>query len=388
MAPEGPGSISAERTTERHDPADGRASQSDHRPAEQDQKPDQKPKRRTRWPLIALIIAIIVAAILGVLYWNANKDLVSTDDAYTDGRAVMIAPHVAGYVTILAIDDNQFVHKGDLLVQLDERLFQAAYDQAAGQVAATEAQLADSRVALDKTHKTAPAQLLQARGQLAEAQAQLIQTEAEHKRQHAVDRAATSQQNIDKADAGLQQAQGQIEEAQAKVAQADLVPQETAQAEAQVAQLEGQLLQSKANLAQAQLNLGYTHVIAPQDGWVTKRNVELGDYATTGTPLLAIVSPQLWVTANFKETQLDRMRPGQRVDIAVDAYPQLKLVGHVDSLQLGSGSRFTAFPPENATGNFVKIVQRVPVKILIDQGLDPQLPLPLGVSVEPTVRLK
>ena len=150
-----------------------------------------------------------------------------------------------------------------------------------------------------------------------------------------------------------------------------------------MAQLEGQLLQSKANLAQAQLNLGYTHVIAPQDGWVTKRNVELGDYATTGTPLLAIVSPQLWVTANFKETQLDRMRPGQQVAISVDAYPQLHLQGHVDSLQLGSGSRFTAFPPENATGNFVKIVQRVPVKILIDQGLDPQLPLPLGVAATP-----
>ena len=100
-----------------------------------------------------------------------------------------------------------------------------------------------------------------------------------------------------------------------------------------------------------------------------------------------LVTPDIWVTANFKESQLDRMRPGQKVDISVDAYPQLKLKGHVDSIQLGSGSRFTAFPPENATGNFVKIVQRVPVKIVIDSGMDPNLPLPLGVSVEPTVRL-
>jgi membrane fusion protein (multidrug efflux system) len=161
-----------------------------------------------------------------------------------------------------------------------------------------------------------------------------------------------------------------------------------AQAEAQVTQLEAQLVQAKANLAQADLNLGYTRVTAPQEGWITKRNVELGDYAQIGTAIAAIVSPQIWVTANFKETELDRMRPGQRVDIEVDAYPALKLVGHVDSIQLGSGSRFTAFPPENATGNFVKIVQRVPVKILIDQGLDPKLPLPLGVSVDPTVRLK
>jgi len=101
-----------------------------------------------------------------------------------------------------------------------------------------------------------------------------------------------------------------------------------------------------------------------------------------------LVTPDIWVTANFKESKLDRMRPGQRVDISVDAYPDLKLTGHVDSIQLGSGGRFTAFPAENATGNFVKIVQRVPVKILIDGGLDPKLPLPLGLSVEPTVRLK
>jgi membrane fusion protein (multidrug efflux system) len=166
------------------------------------------------------------------------------------------------------------------------------------------------------------------------------------------------------------------------------VSQNVAQAEAQVAQLEGQLIQAKAQQDQAAINLGYTHVTAPQDGWVTKRNVEVGDLAAPGAPIVAIVSPQVWVTANFKETQLDRMRPGQRVDIRVDGYPSLKLTGHVDSVQLGSGSRFSAFPAENATGNFVKIVQRVPVKIVIDSGLDPNLPLPLGLSVAPTVRLE
>jgi membrane fusion protein (multidrug efflux system) len=143
--------------------------------------------------------------------------------------------------------------------------------------------------------------------------------------------------------------------------------------------------QAQAQLAQAELNLSYTKVVAPQDGYITKRNVNVGDYAQPGAALLSLVTPEVWVTANFKEDQLDRMLPGQKVTVHVDAYPRLKLRGHVDSVQAGSGSKFTAFPPENATGNFVKIVQRVPVKIVIDSGLDPKIPLPLGISVEPTV---
>ena len=137
-------------------------------------------------------------------------------------------------------------------------------------------------------------------------------------------------------------------------------------------QLQGEVEQAQAKLDQANFNLEWTVVRAPQDGWITKRNVEVGNYVTPGQQIFSIVSPQVWVTANFKETQLDRIRPGQAVDIEVDAYPHLKLKGHVDSIQLGSGSKFTAFPPENATGNFIKIVQRVPVKIDIDSGLDPE----------------
>ena len=167
--------------------------------------------------------------------------------------------------------------------------------------------------------------------------------------------------------------------------QAKLIPQNIAQAEAQVKQLEGQVQQVQAQLDQAEINLSFTRVTAPQDGWVTRRNVEMGNYLQSGTQIMSVVTPQVWVTANFKETQLNRMRPGQRVDISVDAYPGLKLKGHVDSIQLGSGSKFSAFPAENATGNFVKIVQRVPVKIDIDSGLDPNLPLPLGISVNPTI---
>ncbi len=170
--------------------------------------------------------------------------------------------------------------------------------------------------------------------------------------------------------------------------QAEPVAQTIAQAEAQLRELEGELGQARAQLLQAEVNLSYCTLTAPQDGWVTKRNVNLGTFANAGGALMSLVAPQVWVTANFKETQLDRMRPGQHVRISVDAYPGLKLRGHVDSLQMGTGGRFSAFPPENATGNFVKIVQRVPVKIVIDEGLDPNLPLPLGLSVAPTVELE
>jgi membrane fusion protein (multidrug efflux system) len=152
--------------------------------------------------------------------------------------------------------------------------------------------------------------------------------------------------------------------------------------------LGGTLMQAAASIRSAQLNLEWCVVRAPDDGWITKRNVEVGNYMQPGAQIFSIVSPDLWITANFKENQLNRIRPGQSVKIDVDSYPSLKLVGHVDSVQLGSGSKFTAFPPENATGNFVKIVQRVPVKIIVDSGLDPNLPLPLGISVEPTISLK
>jgi membrane fusion protein, multidrug efflux system len=131
-----------------------------------------------------------------------------------------------------------------------------------------------------------------------------------------------------------------------------------------------------------------TTIHAPQDGWVTRRNVEVGYYLQAGQGIMNLVTPEVWVIANYKENQLSRMRPGQVVDITVDAYPSLKLSGHVDSVQMGSGSRFSTFPAENATGNFVKIVQRVPVKIDIDSGLDPHIPLPLGLSVVPTVKVK
>lgn len=353
-----------------------------------DGEPDQPAKRRSRLPLIILAIVVVLAAIGGGVWWFLHRNQISTDDAYTDGRTIMIAAQVNGYVTALAVADNQFVHKGDLLVQIDPRSYTALRDQAQGQLEAAQAQLDNAKLALEKARTTYPAQLAQAQGQLEQAQGQLTNAQSDYKRQHAISRAATTQTNVDQSTSALRTAEGQVQSAQAQVDIAKLISQNIAQTAAQVKQLEGEVVQAQASLDQAEVNLSYTRITAPQDGWVTKRNVERGNYLQPGAQIMALVTPDLWITANFKETQLDRMRAGQQADIEIDAYPGLDLKGHVDSVQHGSGSKFSAFPAENATGNFVKIVQRVPVKIVIDSGLDPNRSLPLGLSAVPTVYLK
>ncbi|MCO6039853.1 MULTISPECIES: HlyD family secretion protein, partial [Enterobacter cloacae complex] len=176
--------------------------------------------------------------------------------------------------------------------------------------------------------------------------------------------------------------------AQAQLEVAEQVQLQIRQQETNVEARERQVDQARAQLETANLNLSYTEVRAPFDGFVTKRNVQPGTLVQAGTALFSLVSPNVWVVANFKESQLERMKPGDKVTVSVDAWPDMELEGHIDSIQQGSGSRFSAFPSENATGNFVKIVQRVPVKIVIDKGLDPNKPLPLGLSVEPKVTVE
>ncbi len=373
--------------------------------AEQDEKPDNQQedkkaenqednknkdqrKRPGKKPLIILGIVVIVMIIVALVWWLMTRNQETTDDAFTDGDAVTIAPKVAGYVTDLRVKDNQRVKKGDLLVVIDPRDATAQRDQAKAQLGLAEAQLHQAQAQLALSKVQYPAQRDEARAQVLKAQADQANAEAAYRRQRGVDPRATTQQNIDSANAQLRSAQAQMASAKAQLEVAEQVELQIRQQETNVEARERQVDQARAQLETAELNLSWTEVRAPFDGFVTKRNVQNGTLVQAGTALFSLVSPDIWIVANFKESQLERLRPGNKVSIKIDAFGDMELEGHVDSIQQGSGSKFAAFPSENATGNFVKIVQRVPVKIVIDKGLDPNHPLPLGLSVEPKVTLE
>jgi membrane fusion protein (multidrug efflux system) len=342
-------------------------------------------KPHSKKPLIIVAIVVVVGAVIGFFVWFAHRNQVSTDDAYTDGNVVTMVSKVSGYVVALKVDDNLHVRKGDLLLRIDPRDYLTAQAQADAELGLAKAQLKSAQDALKIARVQYPAQLVSARAQQHAAAATFEQAQRQFERQHEVDKRATTQENIDASTSQQQNSVAQVESAKAQVAVANLVPEQIQQAAATVEEREAQVKQAEAQLAQANLNLGYTEIRSPTDGFITLRSVQLGDFVTAGATMFLVVTPDVWVTANFKESQLGRMRQGDPVDIEIDAYSGYKLSGHVQSIQYGSGSRFSAFPAENATGNFVKIVQRVPVKIAIDRGLDPHRPLPLGLSVSPVV---
>ena len=368
--------VAEEQSPERRQPDEKRTSdrkdEGDKKGNDDKKGDDEQKKKSSPWIKIiaALVIILIIAG--GVYYYLSTMDEEATDDAYTDGRSVTISPKIAGYAVQLLVNDNQKVKAGDVLAKIDDRDYVTARDNAQATLDAAKAQKASAEFGTAIARKNFPARLLQAQGELQQAQGQLFQAQTDYKRQHSIEKAATTQQSIDTSTANLQLAQGRVTAAQGQVEAAEPVQANIGQTDQQVSQIDAQIAQAKAQLDQAELNLSYTIITAPQDGWITKRNIEVGNYLQAGASIFSIVTPDVWITANYKETQLNRMRAGQRVTIGVDAYPGLKLEGHVDSVQLGSGSKFTAFPPENATGNFVKIVQRVPVKIVIDRGMDPE----------------
>ncbi|MFL5257708.1 MAG: HlyD family secretion protein [Rhodopila sp.] len=379
-----PPPVHADRPERRPGNRDDQRSRRDNR----DDNKDDDHKPRSRWPLIILGIVVVVAVIAAVVYWLMTRGQVSTDDAYTEGNAIAFAPKVSGYVTQLSVDDKTFVHKGDLLLRIDQRDTITARDQARANLGLAKAQLSSAQVDLEVARVRAPANLQQAEAQLQQAKANQSQADRDYKRQHSVDPRATTQTNVDQATAQLQSANAAVTNADAQVKIASLVQQSIQAAEDTVKQRQAQVQQAEANLEQAEVNLSYTELTAPAGGTITRRNVDLGTFLQAGQQVFYFVQPEVWVTANFKETQLAEMHPGQPVTISVDAYPNLTLRGHVDSIQQGSGARFSAFPAENATGNFVKIVRRVPVKIIIDHGLEHGQALPLGLSVVPTVTVR
>ena len=392
---------------------------------------------------IALVVA--VAALVGPGYYRSFTSYESTDDAFVEGHVIAMSPKVGGHVARVLVDDNQPVKAGDLLVEIDPRDYQARVAQARATLdaAVARARAAEISVGLTDTTtgaavdqasanvtlsrsgvETAQATLTVAQSRVQEARARVVSAETEAARTKTdagryaqlARRELVSQQDndnataaakravaaLDEARAGeqaalmaLRQAQSQIAEAQAKVgeslgrlASANSAPQQVAVSRAQVEVLKGEVERARADLATAELNLSYTRIVAPEDARVTRKSVEVGSLVQPGQALFALVPTKFWVVANFKETQLRDMRPGQPAEIAVDAWGGRTYHGHVDSIQTGAGARFSLLPPENATGNYVKVVQRVPVKIVFDEAPDATHPLGPGMSVVPSVKVR
>ena len=335
---------------------------------------------RRKWLFIAIgAIILIVLVVAGTLYWLDARRYVSTDDAFIDGHNAQIAPQIAGRVIKVAIEDNQMVEANQLLVVLDGRDYQVKLDQAIVQKAQTAAQLDQARAQA----LLQQAQIEQSAAQIRVGEAELVQAQQDYNRFRAIDPKAITRQQLDNAQATLRTSQARLDANAAALvgAQAQLVGQQ-----AQIANAEAAVQGADVAIRNAQLQLSYAEVRAPEAGRVTRRTVEAGNYVNPGQMLLGLVRPGMWVTANFKETQLARMKIGQAVDVSVDALPDKVFHGRVDSFQAGSGSVFSVLPAENATGNYVKVVQRIPVKILIDDARDPRLSL--GMSVTPSVTVR
>ncbi len=299
------------------------------------------------------VIVLLAAVAVGVYYYWQSRYYESTDDAYIEGHPVNVSARASGNVVAVYVKDNQHVPQDELLVEVDPRDYQIELQRAEASLQAAQAD--EQKAAAD----------------VEAARATWVQQEQDLRRNEAlVKQGAVTEQTLEHSRAA------------ATTAQANLNAQEK-----NLASTRAKTAVAKVAVDAARLQLSYTQVRAPQAGFVTQKSVAVGAYVNVGQPLLVIVTDEMFVVANFKETQLTHMRPGQPVTIRVDAYPGVVFRGHVDSIQAGTGPTFSLFPPENATGNFVKIVQRVPVKIVFDEPPDPDPRLLLGLSVRPRVQI-
>jgi len=333
--------------------------------------------------LIGAAVAFVLVAVGGLLWWLHARDFESTDDAFIDTHIVRLAPQIAGRVTQVMVDDNQLVRPGQPVITIDSADVETRVAQARAQQAQAQAQVDNARAQI----QVSQASYRQARADVAasRAQADNAATElARYRNLQAINAQAVAQQQLDQATATARQTAAQL--AAADEAARTRAAQVTA-SRTQVAAGVDQVRAAKAQLDEADVNFGYTRLVAPVAGHVSQKTVAVGAYVQPGAQLLAIVPLEMWVTANFKETQLAHMRAGQPVTIKVDACPASQVRGHVDSIQRGAGQAFGLLPPENATGNYVKVVQRVPVKIVLDNP-PPDCPLGPGLSVMPTVRIR
>jgi membrane fusion protein (multidrug efflux system) len=368
---------------------------------------------RAKWALLIVLAILVFAGVQAWRYYSARE---STDDAQVEAHIAPVSARVGGTVIQINVDNNQFVKAGTVLVRLDPSDYKVALERARAELADAEAGQRAARTTVPITSTSTSSTEAQARANLNAAQkevnmakARLVEAQANHKKtaqdlermRQLVAKDEVSRQQYDSAEAAEAAAQATVEAARAAVAAAQshvaqaeaalrgaqTAPQQVAVTEARAGAAGAAVQKQQTAVAQAELNLQYTTITAPVDGVVSKRTVELGQTVQPGQPLLSIVNLEdIWVTANFKETQLEYMKPGQKATIHVDAYDR-DYRGYVDSIGGGTGAVFSLLPPENATGNYVKVVQRVPIRIRFDKGQDMHGLRP-GMSVVTTVMVK
>jgi membrane fusion protein (multidrug efflux system) len=391
-------------------------------------QPPPRPIYRKR-RFITVFLIVILAALAAGVYWYLTKDYEETDDAFIAGNTIPISNKIIGTVQQVFVVDNQDVSPGTLLVKLDPRDVQADLDRALAteQVARSHLAVAQTNVQLTKANTdaalaqatasvaaaqsavaTAQAQMASAQADVAAAQAEASRRSADLQRYKSADPRGISKQQIDAAQASadaataqltaaqkrvigaqsaVSEAKSKVAAAQANQAAAQTGPQQVSQAQAQVKAAESSLAEAAAAVRTLKLQLSYTSIYAPVAGRVTKKVVQVGQNLPVNQPLMALVEPDVWVIANFKETQITHMRAGQEVEVRVDTYPGKIFHAKVQSIAAGTGSQFSLLPPENATGNYVKVVQRVPVKIVFDDNAEARQLLALGMSVVPSVHI-
>jgi membrane fusion protein (multidrug efflux system) len=352
---------------------------------DEDGKPKKKKKGLLQRPLLLITGGVVLLALLigGLLWWLHARHFETTDDAYVDTHIVRLSPQIAGQVVKVLAVDNQLVRAGDVLILIDSASAQTQVAQAQAQKAQAQAQVDNAKAQI----RVNEAAYQQARSEIAAAQAPANDAALNLARYNALlalNKLAVAQQQLDQARAQADQTAAQTQSA---ARTAEERREQIAASRTQVVSGRDQVRAADAQLSAAGINLGYTRIVAPVDGYVTQKTIAAGDYVSPGAQMMAIVPTRMWVTANFKETQLADMRVGQPVTVKVDACAGDKFRAHINSIQRGSGEAFGILPPENATGNFVKVVQRVPVKIVFDNSFA-NCPLGPGLSVEPSVRVR
>jgi membrane fusion protein (multidrug efflux system) len=342
------------------------------------------------------IVALVVGVVALFFFLEYRRTHLTTDDAFVEGRIHVVASKVPGTVLALHIKDNQFVNKDAPVLDVDPVDYRVAFQEAQANLEMEKARLTEVQRRVETTRK----QLLEIRASLDAARSALNAQEAlawkadaDLKRaEPLIKEQIVTQEYYDQRKTNHDVAVAQVKSARENVsrlegsveAQKSLIRQ----MEAAVAPQQALIQQREALVEKAKLNLGYTKILAPASGYVTKRSAEVGNQVQAGQPLLAVVplaQDEIWITANYKETELRDVKPGQKVEIKVDSYPGKVFPGRVNSIMAGTGSVFSLFPPENATGNYVKIVQRIPVRVTLDEGSDPDHMLRVGMSVVPTI---